>query len=385
MFLPTILVFLFVLLIFFVVLSVLVLVHEFGHFLAAKFFKVKVEEFALGLPFTKPLFSKKGKDKMIWAVYPVLFGGFVRLLGEEGDEERSNPASFVHKTPWARAAILLAGVTMNLVLGVVLLYMMLSLSSFKTFVPDFAKYNFHNALQAKRVIVTDVAKGSPSDLAGIKDGDILVSVDGQDINGSEGMMNVTKQKSGKSINIKLYHQIPINPRNVFAIPRANPPKGEGPMGIKIADVLEISYPAFSQKLISGFTLTYDMGVYTMKVLGTLISTSVATRTVDPIAKNLSGPVGIFNVIGSFLKIGGFEAFFNIVQLMALMTISLAIFNVLPFPALDGGRLLFVVIEGITGKKVKANWERHIHQIGMALLLALMLFVTFNDIVRIFIK
>lgn len=377
--------FLSTLLVFLVVLSILVLVHEFGHFLAARFFKVRVEEFALGLPFTRPLVSKKSKDRMIWAIYPVLFGGFVRLLGEEGDKERNNPAAFVHKKPGQRALILLSGVGMNVVLGVVLLYFMLSLSSFKTFVPDFAKYNFHNALQTKRVFVTDVKKGSPADLAGIKDGDILVSVNGREITGSKSMQDETKKNAGKSVSIVLYHQVPLNPRVVYAIPRVNPPAGEGPMGIAIADVLEISYPAASQKLTSGLILTADMGIYTIKVLATLISDSIAAKTAAPVVSNLSGPVGIFNITNSFLKIGGFEALFNIVQLMAMMTINLAIFNVLPFPALDGGRLLFVVIEGITGKRVKAKWERYIHQVGMAILLGLMLFVTFNDILRIFTK
>lgn len=373
------------LLVFFIVLSILVLVHEFGHFLAAKYFKVKVEEFALGLPFTKPLFSKKGKDKMIWAVYPIFFGGFVRLLGEEGDEERSNPASFAHKKPAARALILLAGVSMNVLLGVVLLYLMLSLSSFKTFVPDFAKYDFHKSSQTKRVIVTEVKSGSPADLAGIKSGDIIVAVADIDINGSKSMQDITKISAGRSVSLSLYHQVPLDLRKVYAIPRANPPAGEGPMGIAIADVLEISYPQISQKITSGIVLTYDLGVYTIKVLGRLVSDAIGQKSAAPVVSNLSGPVGIFNVTRSFLAIGGTEALFNILQLMAMMTINLAIFNVLPFPALDGGRLLFVVIEWITGKRVKPSWERYIHQAGMAILLALMVLVTFNDILRIFTK
>lgn len=376
--------FLSTLLVFLIVLSILVLVHEFGHFIAARFFKVRVEEFALGLPFTKALISKKGHDKMLWSIYPVLFGGFVRLLGEEG-EVRNDPKSFAHKKPRERAAILLSGVSMNVVLGVVLLYLMLSISNFKTFVPSFAQYNFHNATQVKRVIVTEVKAGTPADLAGIRSGDILVSMGNFDIAGAKSTQEITKKYAGESVEVVLYHQVPLSPRKVFVIPRKNPPQGEGPLGVAIADVLEISYPTLSQRLTSGLVLTYDMGVYTIKVLGTLISDAIAEKTAAPVVSNLSGPVGIFNVTKSFLTVGGVEALFNIIQLMALMTINLAIFNVLPFPALDGGRLLFVVIEGITGKRVNAKWERYIHQTGMAILLALMLLVTFNDIVRIFTK
>lgn len=374
--------FLITLIIFFLILSVLVLVHEFGHFVAAKIFGVKVEEFALGLPFTRPIFSKTGKDKMIWAIYPVLFGGFVRLLGEEG-EGKNNPASFAHKKPKVRALILVAGVYMNVVLGVVLLYLMLSISSFKTFMPDFAKYRFHNAQQTKRVIVTDVKKGSPADLAGIKSGDIIVGIADGEIHGSASMQEETRKYAGQSIAITLYHQVPLSPRKIYAIPRANPPEGEGPMGIAIADVLEISYKSDFEKITSGFVLTYDLGIYTMKVLSTLVGNAISTKDAAPVVSNLSGPVGIFNITKSFLQIGGIEAIFNIVQLMAMMTINLAIFNILPFPALDGGRLLFVVIEGILGKKIKPSWEKYIHQAGMAVLLALMVYVTFNDVVRIF--
>lgn len=370
---------------FLVILSILVLVHEFGHFIAAKMLKVKVEEFALGLPFTKPLYSKKAKDKVIWAIYPVLFGGFVRLLGEEGDEEKNNPHSFAHKKPWQRAVILLAGVSMNVVLGVVLSYIMLSLSSYKTFMPNFAKYNFHNAKQTDRVIVTGVTKGSPADLAGIKSGDVIVSVGDFEITGGKSMQDITRQYAGKSMAITLYHQVPLNPKVTYAIPRTNPPKGEGPMGIAITDVLEISYPTIAQRLTSGLTLTYDTGVYTLKVLGVLIRDAIATRTAAPVVSNLSGPIGIFNITESFIQVGGIEALYNILQLMAMMAINLAIFNILPFPALDGGRLLFVVIEGVTGRKIKAKWEGYVHQAGMAILLALMVLVTFNDIVRIFTK
>lgn len=376
--------FLITLIIFFLILSILVLVHEFGHFVAAKIFGVKVEEFALGLPFTRPIISKTGKDKMIWAIYPVIFGGFVRLLGEEG-EVKNNPASFAHKKPKVRALILVAGVFMNVVLGVVLLYLMLSISSFKTFMPDFAKYRFHNAQQTKRVIVTDVKKDSPAELAGIKSGDIIVSMGNRDIEGSASMQEETRKYAGKSIAITLYHQVPLAPRKIYAIPRANPPAGEGPMGIAIADVLEISYPTLSQKITSGLVLTFDLGIYTMKVLSTLVGNAISSRDAAPVVSNLSGPVGIFNITKSFLQIGGIEALFNIIQLMAMMTINLAIFNILPFPALDGGRLLFVVIEGIIGKKIKPSWEKYIHQAGMAVLLALMVYVTFNDVVRIFTK
>jgi len=129
-------------------------------------------------------------------------------------------------------------------------------------------------------------------------------------------------------------------------------------------------------------LAFDFGIYTIKILGVLIGRSFSAHTAEPIVSNLSGPVGILDQINSLLSFGGMEALLNIIQLVSVMTINLAIVNVLPFPAMDGGRLFFVVAEGILGKKMKPKWERYIHNVGFALLLALMVFITYNDIGKI---
>lgn len=370
-------------LVFLVILSVLILIHEFGHFILAKRYGIKVEEFALGLPFSRPLWSKKNKDGMIVAIYPFLFGGFVRLLGEDDDSAkiRKNPKSFAHK-PWkVRSAILLGGVMMNFLLAVVLLYFYLSLSGFKTFLPEFVKYQFHGASQKSRVLVVDVEKNTPGKLSGLSPGDIIVAADGQEVN-TNTLSSLMKEKAGSITKLTVYHQVPLQPKTISIIPRISPPKGEGPLGIAISDVIEVSYPKITQKLTSGFSLAFDFGIYTIKILGVLIGRSFSAHTAEPIVSNLSGPVGILDQINSLLSFGGMEALLNIIQLVSVMTINLAIVNVLPFPAMDGGRLFFVVAEGVIGKKMKPKWERYIHNVGFALLLALMVFITYNDIGKI---
>lgn len=370
---------------FLIILSVLVLVHEFGHFIVARLSGVKVEEFALGLPFTRALWRIRQKNGMYIAIYPVLFGGFVRLLGEEGPEKRNNPKSFAHKRPLTRTAILIAGVSMNFLLAIFLLYVFLSFTSFKTFIPDFAKYQFHNAQQVKRVMVIDVAKDSPADVVKLIQGDVIVAIDDKDIQSSEEFKQVIREKAGSPVTLTLYHQVAIQPFEVTVIPRENPPQGQGSLGVAIGNVYEVSYQTFSQKFFSGITAAYDWAGYTIKILSSLFAISIREHNATPVVSNLSGPIEIFSTVKTLIGIGGAESFLLILQLVAIMSLNLAIINILPFPALDGGRLLFVVIEGVTGKRLKASLEQKIHQVGMALLLALMVLVSFKDVWKIFVK
>lgn len=370
-------------LVFLLILSILVLVHEFGHFMVARKLGIRVEEFALGLPFTRPLWQRKQKDGMILAVYPVLFGGFVRLLGEDDDSVKNDPRSYSHKKPKQRAAVLVAGVTMNFLLAIGVLYIFLILSGFKTFVPNIVNYQFHISNQSERVLINEVAKNSPAEKAGLVLGDIITAIDGKEVSGQEDVAKTIQEKAGKKITLTIYHQIPLNPKKIFAIPRKVPPKDEGPLGIKLFPVYEVTYPGIFQKLTSGLTLSADWGIYTIKILGFLIGQSFTTHSAKPIIENLSGPVGIFNTISAMLIPGGLEAVLNLLQLLAVMAINLAIVNIFPFPALDGGRLLFVMIEASVGKKIASIWERRVHQVGMAFLLLLMVMITFNDLWRIF--
>ncbi|MBI2616758.1 site-2 protease family protein [Candidatus Gottesmanbacteria bacterium] len=371
--------------VFFIILSILVLVHEFGHFVVARISGVKVEEFALGLPFTRALWKRRQKDGMYVSLYPVLFGGFVRLLGEEGPEKRDDPKSFAHKKPWVRAAILVAGVSMNFLLAIFSLYLFFLLTGFKAFIPDFANYTFHNADQTRRVIVIDVAGDSPASQASLRQGDIIVAVDSIDIQSSDQFRQVIKEKAGSPVELTLYHQVALRPFSKMITPRENPPEGQGALGVAIGNVYEVSYNSFSQKLFSGVTAAIDWSGYTGVILGTLFQISLKEHDAAPVVSNLSGPVEIFSTVDSLIKIGGGESVLLIIQLLAIMSLNLAILNVLPFPALDGGRLVFVIIEGVTGKRLKAQWEQYIHQVGMALLLALMVLVSFKDIWRIFTK
>ena len=163
-------------LVFLIILSILVLVHEFGHFVVGKFFGVGVEEFAMGLPFSKPIFSKKLRSGMKLSLYPLLFGGFVKLLGEENEQNRPNnqiKGKFFYKVGvWPRIFVVVAGVSMNLLLAVAAFYLFLTLSGFKVLVPRLSDYQFSSP-NGSVVVITNVETSSPAEKVGLKTGDVI--------------------------------------------------------------------------------------------------------------------------------------------------------------------------------------------------------------------
>lgn len=375
--------------VFLLVLSVLVLVHEFGHFIVGRLEGIGVEEFALGLPFTKSLISRKLKGGMKLSLYPVLFGGFVKLLGEEGEEENKNNKinktikgiAFYEAGVWQRIAVVVAGVLMNLVLAVVVFYIFLLASGFKVLIPKLADYQFISPHQTK-VIIASVQKGSPAETAGIKPGDVAITADNQQITGLKQFQTFTRENVGKQIDLVLADTSLTNYRTVAVTPRANPPKGEGPLGISIGEAEALSYPTTGEKLLSGVSYTADMFIYNFRILGKFISDAIKTGNTEPLSESVSGPVGIASAVGTILDLGGSRAVIQLVNLLGLLSLSLAFMNVLPFPALDGGRLAFLLVEAFAGKKLAAKHENLINQIGMAVLLAFILLVSFNDVVKI---
>lgn len=345
--------------VFLIILSILVLVHEFGHFIVGKINGIKIEEFALGLPFTKPLFSKKLKDGMKISLYPLLFGGFVKLLGEDTEEKSKN--SFSKKTVWQRIAVVVAGVTMNLFLAVFAFYIFLTFSGFQVLIPKLAQYNFISPHQTK-IIVNYVQKDSPADQVKIVPGDVV-----QEFSGLTEFQNYTKSQAGKKIKLVL------TDRTVEVIPRISPPPGQGALGVAIAEVTAVKYETPVEKIFSGAAYTADMFLYNLKVLGKR----------ETLSENVSGPVGIAGAVGTILSLDQKEIPAQLLNLLGLLSLSLAFMNILPFPALDGGRLALLLIEAFFGKKLAAKKENLINQFGMALLLGLIILVSFNDLKKAF--
>jgi regulator of sigma E protease len=362
-------------LVFLIILSILVLIHEFGHFIVGKLNGIKIEEFALGLPFTKPLLSKKVKGGMKISLYPILFGGFVKLLGEEQEEESKK--SFSQKNVWQRISVVVAGVFMNFILAVAAFYLFLSLSGFKVLIAKISDYQFSSPHQAA-VVITGVSENSPAKTAGLKTGEVILGFESL-----PDFQKFVRASAGKEIELKLSDLNLDGQKTVKVTPRINPPAGEGALGVGISEAVAIKYSTSQEKTWSGLTYTKDMFFYNLNVLGRLAGKSAQDKNLAPLAETVSGPVGIAGAVEQILQLGGKDTVLNLINLLGLLSLSLAFMNILPFPALDGGRLVFLLIEAASGKKLPQKIENIVNQAGMGILLLLIILISANDLVKIF--
>lgn len=361
------------LLIFLVLLSLLVLIHEGGHFLAAKRAGIEVEEFGLGLP--PRIFAKK-IGATIYSLNLLPFGGFVKLVGEDPtDPKVETPGSFYTKSLPARTSVVMAGVLANFILGVVFFYLILALTSFKVDLPLFFPHQFKFAAQENGVAVTAVEKGSPADVAGIKIGDTILSVDGKNIANILQLRQELLPKKGKEVTLNLRDF--EGKQRILKVKLRT--EGTGLLGVGLAEFAHLEYASFPQKIFSGFAHSVNIIEYSGKIFGGLIATAISQGTIQPISAGVAGPVGIAQLTSQIVSAGILPT----LQFAALLSLNLAVINVLPFPALDGGRLAFLGIEAVTRRKINPKIEKWANSAGFAVLLALILLITYSDISRIF--
>ncbi|MFH0864489.1 MAG: site-2 protease family protein [Candidatus Gottesmanbacteria bacterium] len=378
------------LIVFLLVLSLLVLVHELGHFLVAKKSGIKIEEFGFGLP---PRIIGFTRGETVYSINWLPIGGFVKLYGEDEAEDSSvktsaSQGAFFTKSKTIRAAVLLAGVLMNTIMAAMIFYLFLFISNFKTEVPLFFNHKFFAVNQTNKteLVIINVAPNSPATKAKIIIPSQIISVANKQPKTSELFTEIINENKGKEITLELRNLNNFQNYKVKVTPRVSPPKNEGPLGVAFSpsQTAVLSYNSGAEKLFSGFTYSLNMLDYNMEVIGKLIALSFKEKTAGPVGEAVSGPAGIFVVFQQLVKIPDFkEKILQGLNLVGLISISLAFFNILPFPALDGGRLFFIVLEAIMGRRVKPSIERWAHQIGMAILLALIILITINDLMRIF--
>jgi len=385
------------LLVFLIILSLLVLIHEAGHFLVAKKFGIKVEEFGYGLP---PRAWGKKIGETLYSINWLPFGGFVKLYGEDeaGSGSVKVPKSqlptkdldraFFTRPVHQRAAVVVAGVVMNALLAVVIYYIFLGISGFKTEIPLLGDYKFFGVTQTNtsKIMITDVQEGSPAEKARVPKGVQVISLNGQQITSAEQFSSLIDVNKGKPVTI-VWQKLETGEKDKATLtPRAKPPKGQGALGVRFfpMEAAVLAYDTPTQKVFSGFTHPTNLMLYQFDILKRIIGISVREKTAEPLGNAVSGPVGIYNVVGTFISIPDFkERMLQLLNLTGLLSLSLAIFNILPIPALDGGRLFFILIEWVTRKKVSPQFEAAAHTVGMAVLLTLILLVTFKDIFQIF--
>jgi regulator of sigma E protease len=381
----------------FPILGALVLFHELGHFVTAKMFGIKVLEFGFGFP--PKLFGIPYRGT-IYSVNLIPLGGFVRMLGEE---DPTDPESFARQSVGKRMIVLAAGSVMNLILPVIIFTVLFTLP--------------HETLLGGSVIVTSVAPGSPAQEAGLRSGDMILSVDGEAVTSPSELIALAKDKKGEPIVLALRKAggatgLSSSPefattQTVSVVPRNKPPRlkvveevTDPQTQISIADASR-----YDSSLEAGDTMTQGaigimigltnakFGMTTEPVWEAVVSSvqtiwAVLSFTWSGIADGITtgtnpgiaGPVGIAQATGEIVEEGGFS---QVYQMAAILSISLGILNMLPIPALDGGRFLFVVIEWLRrGKRVSPKKEGLVHLVGFAVLIGLILVITFFDISKI---
>ncbi len=365
-------------LLFFLLLGLLVFVHEMGHFLTAIRNGIKAEEFGFGFP-PRLVGAVKddtsGKWKVVWGnrhvhgkntVYSfnwIPFGGFVRIKGEDSNSITA-PDSFAGKPAWTRIKVLGAGVFMNFALAWVLLSIVLMLG-FPQPVTD------ENRALVDRVDIQilSVAKDSPAETMGIKPGDRVLSVDGVAMTDLEQVQAAIQDKRGTEISMTIDRFGEM--LTLSGTPRLATPENEGALGISFAETAIIGY-AWYEAPIRGAQATYHTTGAILGALGNIVKNVFIG---EKAGVDVTGPVGIVVMTKQMSDLG----IPYLLQFAAILSINLGIFNILPFPGLDGGRILFILIEKIKGSPVKETVEQWAHTVGFLLLLLLMIFVTIKDV------
>lgn len=346
------------------VLALLVLAHEWGHFWAARRLRIAVDEFGFGFP---PRLAAWRGQRTLYTLNWLPLGGFVKLKGEEGGA-KGEPDSFAAQTPWRRAVVLVAGVTMNVVLAWLLLSAIL-------LVGVEAPLGDSQLVQARnpRLQVVEVELGSPAAQAGLAIGDTVRAVDSTKVTSIRELKQYLAPRAGQPVVVHLERGGVAS--QVTATPVVLPAAGnQAALGVGLVQVGTISYPWY-QALWYGAGDTYYLGRAIVAGFRDLFAGLFTHGTVPA---DIAGPVGIAVLTGQVVKLG----FVYLLQFAALLSLNLAVINILPFPALDGGRLLFVVIEKVRRKPNNERIEALVHRLGFAILMVLVLLVTYRDVANL---
>ena len=354
-------------LIFFIVLGVLVLVHEFGHFYVAKKAGMRVDEFGFGFP--PRMFGVKSGET-IYSINWIPFGGFVKVYGEQGEGE-DDPRSFASNRAFIRAKVIVAGVVMNLLLAAVLL-------GFGNFLGlRIGLLDDEAGARDVKIQIINVSSDSPAQMAGINPLDEIIRLEkGNDVisvGEVEEVQSFVKKYAGQELTLVIgrnSHELDLK-----LVPRLDPPPGQGELGISLVKTGIVSYPWYE----AAWRGVRDTGIMTANIAVALVVFFKNLLIDSSQVADVSGPVGIAVLTGQAAGLG----FNYLLQFVALLSINLAVLNIMPFPALDGGRLLFIGIEKLKGSPVSKGVENIVNATGFALLIALMIWITVKDVAKFF--
>ena len=341
------------LLAFLLILSLMMVLHELGHFITARRAGIVVQEFGFGLP---PRLFGIERGGVIYSLNLIPFGAFVKMLGEEDPTE---PGSFARKSKLTRAIVLVAGSGMNFLLAVAAFGL-----AFMTGWPS----PVENEVQIVRVV-----EGAPAAQAGFREGDRVVSMAGRPINRVDDFRGITQENLGRPIQVVVVRD--GRELTLSVTPRVNPPDGQGAIGVAIAPPTRSQPHGPLESLVFGFERTIQIILLTLAAPIQVLRGAVPAELVRPI-----GLPGMAQVAGDAAQAAvNTGAWFPLLTVTGTFSAGLSIANMLPIPALDGGRLLFVLIEAIRGRRVSPDRENMFHFVGIVVLITLMVLISLNDI------
>jgi len=359
-----------ILLVLFSIIALMVL-HEFGHFIVSKWFKVKVDEFGVGYP--PRIFGKK-IGETVYSLNLLPFGAFVKIAGEEGEKSINSSQNFNGKPIWQRSLIILGGVVSFWMIAVIILSFVFS-SGISQVVSDEEEEGFSNP----KIQVLSVASGSPAELAGIEIGDTILGFSAASVfypvSKIKDVQEFTENYKGKEVVASMKRG--VEDFEISLVPRVSPPEGEGAMGVSLIRTAEKSYPIW---MAPGLAIKETINLTGAVIVGwgdTLLSLVKGQGL--PSGVQFMGPVGMGSILNDAAKVG-INYFLNII---AILSIYMAVMNLLPIPALDGGRLLFLAIEKIKRSPINPKIEQNVNSAFFYLLVALMVWVTIKDIGNLF--
>jgi regulator of sigma E protease len=340
-------------------LAFLIIVHELGHFIACRIFKVDVEEFGIGLPPRLLTLFESGGTRFTLNWLPL--GGFVR---PKGDNDPAVPGGLAAANPWARIVILLAGSTMNLLTGVILFVLMFSLYGDPAITPG-------------RVQIMGVNSGSPAEEAGLLACDLLVAIDDQPVNDFETLQQAVAASGGAPL--RLTYQRGGDQATVLVTPRLQPPDDRLALGVLISYPVHFEPINGTSLLPLSASLVASTGYEMLKIPVRLLTRDIPAEEGRPVG--IKGMYDIYEAVRTGDLLACTPRLFNVMNFLAAITISLGVLNLLPIPALDGGRILFTLPEIILRRRIPPQYENMVNMIGFFLLIGLLLYVNLQDFIN----
>ncbi|MFA5746749.1 MAG: M50 family metallopeptidase [Candidatus Paceibacterota bacterium] len=359
---------------FIIILGGVVFVHELGHFLAAKRNGVKVEEFVLGFP---PLIFKKKVGETVYGLGLIPFGGYNRIYGMDDPNDTaalSDSRAYESQKPLAKFWIASGGILMNLALAAIIFYFLAVSSGFQFWQAlIYDDYKFPVGQQQNFPMVAGVFDGTPAQAAGLESRDVILSANGTSFSGSQQFMNFISENQEKEVTLKLENSRNGERKEVKVILGKETDENQA-LGVYLMDAALLSYKTPLEKASAGFLHSFNITHFSFAMIGQIVGNSIAEKNTDLLGTSFVGPVGIYAATKIMVDQGWFEIF----NFLAIISLALATTNILPIPAFDGGKIVFIGLQAIDKKRFSLQMQAKVEQTGAVILIGLAVLITLKD-------